>query len=442
MQLKLLLEKIYPLHRTLASDGTDEALQIVGDALPAAADFAIETYTPGTSIWSWQVPERYLVHEAYLETESGQRVIDFADNSLYIVSYSPPVDKILTWAELEPHLFYNEDRPWAIPWNFSYYQRDWGFCLSKDVFDNLPRDARYRAVIRSEFLSDPKDGGFRVGVGVLHPEGGLVPEAEAKAGEFLISSHICHPMQANDDAAGVVTAIEVARRLVENPLPPGSMSVRFWFGPETIGTIAYLAHNEDLIPRLMGGIFAEMTGNKNTIAWHHTRQHNHLLDRITSHVLRNTDHVERNFADFPPNDERVINGPGVNVPCISINRWPYDEYHTTDDNPDIIDEEMLQDAADIIEKIVRIYATNYIPKRRFRGPLFLSGNDLWVDWRENFELNRSYEKIMMRFEGQHSIFDIAEDVGLDYWMVREYVEKFRAKGFVEPLPIPGEAPEF
>ncbi len=40
------------------------------------------------------------------------------------------------------------------------------------------------------------------------------------------------------------------------------MSVRFWFGPETIGTIAWLAHNESLIPTLRGGIFMEMTGNQ------------------------------------------------------------------------------------------------------------------------------------------------------------------------------------
>ena len=69
----------------------------------------------------------------------------------------------------------------------------------------------------------------------------------------------------------------------------------------------------------------------------------------------------------------------------------------------------------------------------------LSGNGLWIDWRENWALNRAIEKIMMRFEGQHSVFDIAEEVGLDYWMVRDYVEKFRAKGFVTPLPIPAEA---
>jgi aminopeptidase-like protein len=257
---------------------------------------------------------------------------------------------------------------------------------------------------------------------------------------MIVQAHTCHPMQANDDGAGVVTAIELARRLAGKPLPAGSMSIRFWFGPETIGTIAYLAHNEALIPNLRGGIFLEMTGNRNKLAFHHTRQHTHLLDRVTKHVLtQRGDHDEREFAAAPANDERVVNGPGVNVPCISLNRWPYDEYHTTDDNLEIIHEDMLVEAAETAEQIVRIYAGNYIPKRTFRGPVFLSGHGLWVDWRDNWALNRAIEKIMMRFEGGYSVFDIAEQVGLDYWMVREYVEKFRAKGFVIPLPIPSEA---
>jgi aminopeptidase-like protein len=246
-------------------------------------------------------------------------------------------------------------------------------------------------------------------------------------------------MQANDDLSGVVTAIGLTHRLAENPLPPGSMSVRFWFGPETIGTIAYLAHHEDLIPELKGGIFVEMTGNRNKIAWHHTRQHDHLLDRIAAYVLRDRDHSERDFGSAPANDERVINGPGVNIPCISVNRWPYDEYHTSDDNLEIIDEDMLQEAVDDIEKMVRIFASNYIPVRRFRGPVFLSGHGLWVDWRENWDLNRAIEKIMMSFDGDHSIFDIARDVGLDYWEVRDYVEKFRVKGLVEAVPVPSAA---
>lgn len=423
MKLKSILEQLFPLHRTLASEGTDEALRIVGEHLPAAADYRLETYTPGTPVWTWQVPERYVVHEAFLDYENGENILDFHENPLHIVSYSLPIDRVLTWDELAPHLYFNAKRPHTIPWVFKFYERDWGFCLPKQIYDRLDRTARFRAVIRAEFVKDP---GFRIGVGVVHPEGGPDPEA----GEMIIASHVCHPMQANDDAAGVVSAIELARRLAENPLPAGSMSVRFLFCPETIGTIAYLAHHEDLIPRLRGGIFLEMTGNRNPIAWHRSRQGSHLLDRITKFVLKDIEHEAREFAAAPANDERVINGPGVNVPCISLNRWPYDEYHTTDDNPSIIHEDMLQGATDAAEQIVRIYATNYIPVRTFKGPVFLSGHGLWVDWRENWALNRAIEKIMMRFEGDHTIFDIAADVGLDYDVVRAYVERFKEKGFV------------
>ncbi len=434
--LKDMLREIYPLHRTLASDGTDEALEIVGRRLPPQAGYRIETYAPGKRVWTWKVPERYVVHEAYLETENGQRIVDFVDNPLHLVSYSLPIDRRLTWEELEPHLHYSRKRPHAIPWEFKYYERSWGFCLSYAQFKTLRRDVRYRAVIRCEFVTDPAQG-FRGGISGVHPQGGPVPAA----GEFIVASHVCHPMQANDDTAGVVTAIGVARKLVEQPLPPGSMSVRFLFCPETIGSIAYLAHHEDLIPGLRGGSFIDMTGNRKRLVLQRTRQDAHLLDRVARYVLRRSglEYAEGEFAQVAANDERVINGPGVNVPCVSFSRWPYDEYHTSDDNPDIIHEDMLQEAAAVIEEVVRIYATNYTPRRTFRGPVFLSGHGLWVDWRKNWALNRAVERIMMRFEGRHTVFDIADELGLDYWETRAYVERFRTQDLVRAEPLPAQA---
>jgi len=116
-------------------------------------------------------------------------------------------------------------------------------------------------------------------------------------------------------------------------------------------------------------------------------------------------------------------------------RWPYPEYHTSDDNLDIIHEDMLQGAADAVENILRMFATNYVPKRKFKGPVFLSGYGLWVDWRENKPLNLALEKIFLRFEGEHSIFDIAEELDLNYWDVYEYVEKFRQRNLIEALPL-------
>jgi aminopeptidase-like protein/aminoglycoside N3'-acetyltransferase len=431
--LKDVLAEIVPLHRTLASDGTDAALAIIGSYLPENANYKIETYQPLKPVWTWYVPERYVVHEAYLETEAGQRIVDFKDNPLHLVSYSLPIDQLLTWDELVPHLYYNEDRPHTIPWKFKYYDRDWGFCLSKNLYDTLSQDKRYHAVIKSEFLTNPEQG-FKVATALLHPLGGV----NLAAGEMFIMAHVCHPNQANDDAAGVVTALEVARRLAANPLPTGSMSIRFWFGPETIGTIAYLAHHEDLIPHLRGGIFVEMTGNDNTLALQHTRQDTYMLDRIGRYVLKQRDREfrEGTFADIIANDERVLNGPGVNVPCLSISRFPYPEYHTSDDNLEIIHEDKLQEAADVIEEIIRIFATNYVPKRKFRGPVFLSGHGLWVDWQDNWKLNRAIEKMMMRFEGEQSVFEIVDELGLDYWETREYIERFRTRDLIAALPMP------
>ena len=432
-QAKDVLIEFFPLHRTLVSDDMDRTLEIIGSYLPDDSNYTVENYAPGKKVWTWVVPERYVVHEAYLETEDGERVIDFANNPLHLVSYSLPVDEWLDWNNLEPHLVTAPKRPWAIPWMFKYYERSWGFCLSKDLCDRLPRHVRYHAVIRSEFITDPAQG-FRISTAVVHPVGGPNPAA----GELLVCTHTCHPAQANDDAAGVVTAVELARRLAAKPLPAGSMSVRFLFCPETIGSIAYLAHHEDLIPSFKGAIFIEMTGNRNSLILQRTRQDNSLMDRIARSVLkkRGEEFREGEFAQVVANDERVINGPGVNVPCISISRWPYDEYHTTDDNPSIIHEDMLQGAADMLEETIRIAASNFVPQRKFRGPVFLSGHGLWVDWRVNWALNKAIEKIMMRFEGKHTLFDIAEEVGLDYWEILAYVEKFRAKGLVDAAPVP------
>ncbi|MEW6400422.1 MAG: DUF4910 domain-containing protein [Chloroflexota bacterium] len=434
--LKSILAEFLNLNRTLVSDDMDKTLSIIGSYMPDTANYTVENYAPLTDVWTWKVPERSALHEAYLETEDGERIVDFKDNPLHIISYSLPVDRMLTWDELALHLRYSEKRPAAIPWEFKYYERSWGFCLPKNVFDSLPRDKKYHAVIRSEFLTDPEYG-LRVGVGVIHPEDGPNPEA----GEMIIQAHTCHPAQANDDGSGVVTAIDLARRLAEKPLPAGSMSARFWFGPETIGTVAWLAHHEDLIPNLRGGIFLDSTGNHNSIALQRTRQDAHLLDRVARCVLKKRigEFREGKFAQVAPNDERIINGPGVNVPAISITRFPYPEYHTSDDNLDVVQEDLMVEVAEGAEEIIRIYASNYIPRRTFRGPVFLSSHGLWVDWREDWALNRAIEKIMICLEGKHSIFDIAEEVGLDYWVVREYVEKFRAKGFVRALPMPSEA---
>jgi len=430
--LKQLVEELYPLHRTLVSDGTDTALSIIASHFPEDGKFQIETYSPKSPAWSWIIPERYVVHEAYLETESGGKIVDFKNNPLHLVSYSLPIDKVVTWEELEPHLHYSLRRPNAIPWQFKYYERDWGFCLSKTLFDSLDRNVRYHAVIKSEFLTSPEQG-LRVGTGTLHALNGQ-PE---HFGEFLYCADVCHPYQANDSLTGVAVAVETAWRLASMPLPRYSMSVRFLFCPETIGSIAFLSRHESLLPKFRGGLYCEMCGHRGSLVLQRTLQDCHLLDRIARYVLRSTNKAfcEKEFGEVVFNDEFVMNCPGVEIPAISISRWPYDEYHTSEDSPAIIHEDMLKETADVIEQIVRVFASNFIPKSKVKGPIFLSRYGLWMDGQKNRRLSDAVDQILVRFNGQYTVFDIAEHVNVDYWEVRSYIEQFIALDLVEPLPI-------
>lgn len=426
--------ELYRHHRSLVSDGLDDSLESLRRMLPPC-DFRVEEHPCGADRWTWKVPSRWVVDEAYLEVEGGPRVADFGRRALELVAYSVPVEGVFTWDEIAPRLHVSKKRPKAVPWVFKYYEPTWGFCVSQETYDALPRDKRYRAVIRSRFEQAP---GLRLGVGLVHPEGGPVPAM----GEVVVSAHLCHPFQANDNASAVAVGVEVARRLAARPLPPGSASVRFLFQPETIGTICHLAADEALIPRLRCGIVLESIGNRATLALQRSWPGGARVDRIAASVLARLapDHRALDAWHVFSADEKVLNGPGVGVPSIMLHRAPYEEYHTTDDDLSVLDEGMLRHAADCAEEIVRVCAADYVPRRRFRGPVHLSRHGLWVPYEAGREKAVANQKAMLHFEGRESVFDVAEALKVDFWTMRGLIERYREKGLVDAEPAREPSP--
>ncbi|MEK6256762.1 MAG: DUF4910 domain-containing protein, partial [Chloroflexota bacterium] len=67
-----LINELWFLKREIVSDDYDKALRRLADEIP----MTIHEYPSGTPVWTWNVPEKWTCHEAYLETLDGKRLLD------------------------------------------------------------------------------------------------------------------------------------------------------------------------------------------------------------------------------------------------------------------------------------------------------------------------------------------------------------------------------
>ena len=74
---------------------------------------------------------------------------------------------------------------------------------------------------------------------------------------------------------------------------------------------------------------------------------------------------------------------------------------------------------------------DYIPVKLFKGPLYLSRFDLYVDIFENFNLHVQIRKIMNKFDSSSSVFEIAEELELDFYELYDYLELWINAGLLE-----------
>ena len=412
-----LLEDLWPLHRTINCDDTDRALAMCGAYLDNPS-WKIHEYEPKQDVFTWWVPEGYNVKEAWLEID-GDRVADFAENPLHLLSYSLPQTIDGKLSEIREHLWTSKKRPKAIPWEFKYYERSWGFCLADEVLAKYGDDASVKGVIDVEFTDKP----MRLGEFFIPGETDEV---------ILFMTNICHPYQVNDSISGLVVGLEMAKRVAA--LPRRRYGFRLLVVPETIGTIAWFAANETEARKTKYAWFCEMIGHDNSFILQKSRQEDTLIDRAFMAALH--DHQKHGatrsgpFRKVVASDEIVSNGPGFDIPTPSLTRWPYDEYHTSDDNPGLIKVENLQESLAVVMKVWEILESNYYPRRTFKGPVMLSRYGLWVDWREDWPLNLATEAIMLKLEGDLSIVDIAVELDLSFDTVRNYVDRFYEAGLI------------
>jgi len=423
-----LLKKIYPLRLAPVSEDADRVVRILSKELP----FKIHEFPSGAEHNGWIVPKKWKAVKAFIR-KGNSLIYDGMKHPLGVVGYSTSFKRNVNLKELKAHLFYHPKLDDALVYHCDYYykpwKKNWGLSVPHSLFRRLKR-GYYEVDLETRF----EDGRMKVLDYTLEGE---------KQDTIILNAHNCHAAQANDDIAGVVVGIEVMKRL--RKLKKRRFSYRLIVGPEHLGTAFYLSKLSDSsVKNLRFAIFLEMLGTNKKFALQQSFNGESLIDKAAHSYFRNRfpDYHWAEFRKIVGNDETVWESPGYEIPCISISRLLYDEYHSDKDNENIISENKLEESVRAILSILDILETNSKMKRRFKGLIALSNPryDLYIGTvdpsvrsavsSEQKKWNYLMDCLTRYFDQKMTILDIATKHDLDYFKLYEYINKFREKGLI------------
>ena len=416
-----LIQRLYPICRSITGNGVRQTLKILQEKIPLKI---IEVPT-GTKCYDWTIPKEWNINDAYIKDQDGNVIVTFNESNLHVVSYSIPVHQKLSFEELKKHIHYIKEKPDAIPYRTSYYDENWGICMTYNQFKNM------------------KDGTYEIFIDSSLEDGSLTYGEYFKRGklqdEIIVSCYVCHPSLCNDNLSGVslvTTLVSVLQNISTK------FSYRFLFIPETIGAIAWLSRNELKLKNIRGGLVATCCGDRGSITYKRSRHHNSFIDVIVEKILRNSGD-NYTVLDFWPSgsDERQFSSPGFNIPIGSLMRTVYDEfeeYHTSEDNLSFMDEHSLGDSlAKYLDVISELEKSNFFQTKMNENrkpyndhdPVFINTNmkcepqlgkrGLYskmgaLTHQQQLDIKNAIQWLLNFSDGYHSVSEISRMSGIEF----------------------------
>jgi aminopeptidase-like protein len=416
-QIFALAAKLYPICRSITGNGVRETLREIGTQIK----LEVHEVPTGTAVFDWTIPREWNIRGAYIKNEQGEKIVDFASSNLHVVSYSVPVQRRISLAELRKHLHTLPEQPDLIPYRTSYYTENWGFCMSHRQFVNL-RDEIYEVVIDSSL-----EDGFLTYGEYLH-------KGETEE-EFLLSAHVCHPSLANDNCSGLALLTQLAKQMVGLRT---RYSYRFLFAPGTIGAITWLSRNQDKTRHIRHGLVIAMVGDGGGPTYKKSRRGNAAIDRAVAHVFRHSG-LTPMIVDFFPYgyDERQFCSPGFNLPVGLFQRSRFGQipqYHTSADNLEFISADHLAQSFVLVSTTIDVIENDIVyrntmprcePQLGKRGLYRAIGEEKGAE-----AANMALLWVLNLSDGTHSLLDIAERADLPFPVVCRAAQLLKQHGLL------------
>lgn len=342
------LKNLFPINRSITGEGNRKTLSIIKQIIP------IKTYEipTGTKVYDWTIPKEWSVKEAWLKNSKGIKVIDFKKSNLHILNYSIPYKGKLKLSDFRSKLFFNKNNPDSIPYKTSYYNKNWGFCLSYNVFKKFFNDDN--EIFEIYIDTELKDGSLTIADYDIDANG-------LSAKSYFFSTYFCHPSLANDNLSGTLLTALLASKLKNKKL---RNNYKFIFVPETIGSISYCAKKTKEIKAMSGGFILSCIAGPGKYSYKKTFLNDSEIDKAVQISFKDLNIPFDEYPFIPQgSDERQYSSPGFRIPVASIHKSKYneyDEYHNSSDNLDFISSTNMINSLNIYLYIIDVLEKNVV----------------------------------------------------------------------------------
>ncbi len=425
-----LIRELTPLNRVFCSDEYDQAVSALCRLLP----FEVIEYGEDEELNGWKIPPRWNPVEAKIR-KNGKLIYDGMSHTLGVIALSSAFSGTVDRDELRRHLYYDDRDPDAIPFHFRQqyrsWDRDWGFCVPKRLYDAL-EPGEYEVVIRT----DEAAGSLKL-LEYTHP--GKLPHT------VVLMSHLDHPGMANDGVSGCAVGVEVMRRLRGRKT---KYSYSLFLHQEVIGSEYYLGKMEPKRRELMlEGLFLEMLGSQTELGLQNAPGTETNIETALAAALERSElpHRRGEYGDVVVNGEYIWHTYGI--PVASLSRFPYPEYHSDHDDADIISAERLEEAVELVMQAIEELESSPVVVKQFSGNICTSNPkyDLYVDPgrvelgtevkdEEVLKLRRLME-LIPQLHRPVSVRRLARELELGEDPVLQYLRKWRDNDLVTLVEI-------
>tara|TARA_A100001388_G_scaffold272943_1_gene254043 strand:- start:3679 stop:5013 length:1335 start_codon:yes stop_codon:yes gene_type:complete len=340
--LKSIITELFPYNYSITGDESLKAQSSFNKYL----DFKIYKFKSESELNGWVIPKGWDAIEAKIKFSNGKEYDCLKESPLGCAYLCPSYEGKVSHSELIDHLSWREDLPKAVVYDWTRLYRkgieEWGLCIPWNKIKEFDKGDVEISIKTKTYESEMLVYEFYL-------------EGESKD-EFIINAHNCHPYQANDDISGCSVGISFFQYL--STLKDRRYSYRLLIGPELFAPMFWanqLSYKDS--KKIKGCLLLKSIANNSKLKVQKSFFGNSYLDKVVGLAIKESiknDISFYGFREYYGNDETVFESPGLEIPSITLTRYPFEEYHTNLDNLESLSLESLEETFNVLKNIFYI----------------------------------------------------------------------------------------